>query len=70
MNMKYVQSSHIDSVGYDSDTGLLVFEFKDGSVYEYLEVPEYVHQELLSADSIGRYAHQNIYNTYRSNKVR
>lgn len=70
MEMKYVQSSHVDSIGYDFNTGLLVFEFKDGSIYEYIGVPEYVYHELLSADSIGKYAHSNIYDTYKSNKIR
>jgi hypothetical protein len=70
MDMQFVQSSNIYAIGYDSENGTLTIEFKDSSIYEYYEVPEYVYNELMSASSHGKYAHQNIYSIYRQNRVR
>ena len=40
-------------------------EFKNGSVYQYFDVPEVVYQELMSAASVGTYLNQNSKNSYR-----
>jgi len=50
-----VQSRAITSVGYDRATNVLELELAEGEVYQYYAVPRRVHQELLTADSIGRY---------------
>jgi hypothetical protein len=50
-----VESRAIASVGYDRDTSVLEIEFVEGDVYQYFAVPRRVHQELLAADSMGRY---------------
>jgi hypothetical protein len=71
MEMISVQSSNLRAVGYDDTSGTLVIEFiKDSSVYEYYDVPQYEFDNLLSADSKGTYAHQNIYKKYRQQKIR
>jgi hypothetical protein len=64
-----VDSSHIRAIGYDSDNAILEIEFKDGAVYEYYEVPQYVYDEFITADSHGKYAHKNIYKVYRYERI-
>lgn len=72
MSMEYVsvESSNIARVGYDPDTAVLVLEFKDGSIYEYYDVPQYVYDGLMAASSKGSYAHQNVYKVYRPQRIR
>lgn len=70
MEMNYVESSNLRAVGYDACSAVLVIEFKDGSAYEYYGVPEYIFNELLGADSKGKYANQNIYKNYAQTKIR
>lgn len=65
-----VKSSNIDAVTYDEDSGLLEIEFNNGASYEYSDVPMYVYDELISADSKGKYANQNIYKNHTANKIR
>ena len=65
MNRTPVTSSNVASVGYDPGTMTLEVEFKNGSVYQYFDVPEAVYQELKSAASVGTYLNQSIKNSYR-----
>lgn len=65
MNRTPVSSSNVASVGYDSNTMTLEVEFKDGSVYQYFDVPESVYQELMRASSVGQFMHANIRHNYR-----
>lgn len=50
-----VISSQISAVGYDPEKRKLEVQFKNGSVYEYDDVPEAIHAELVSAPSVGAY---------------
>ncbi|MCL2629649.1 MAG: KTSC domain-containing protein [Alphaproteobacteria bacterium] len=63
-----VESSNLKSVGFDS--GVLVIEFKSGSIYEYSDVPANVHSELMKAKSKGKYFHKNIKNTYEFKRIK
>ena len=69
MNRTPVTSSNVATVGYDVNTMTLEVEFKHGSVYEYFDVPEVVHQGLMTADSVGKYFNQNIKDNYRYTKL-
>ena len=69
MNMVGVNSTNLDFIGYDPDTSTLRIQFKDGSIYEYFDVPQYVYDELYAADSKGTYASRNIYKVYRQNRI-
>ena len=69
MHRTPVSSSNVASVGYDPNTLTLEVEFKDGSVYQYFDVPETVYQELMRASSVGQFIHSNIRNNYRYAKV-
>lgn len=48
-----VKSSNIASIGWNEF--VLQVEFNNGSVYEYMDVPYQVFQDLLSADSVGKH---------------
>ena len=50
-----VISSNIASVGYDAVKMILEIEFHHGAVYQYLDVPEKVYEELMSSPSQGAY---------------
>jgi len=69
MNREPVESSNLKSVGYDPDTKILEIEFHHGGVYQYFDVPENTHFELMSASSKGKYFHKFIKNVYRYQKV-
>ncbi len=62
-----VKSSDLLSVGYHS--GTLEIEFKNNSIYQYLDVPEYIYHELVNSDSKGKYFNQNIRNIFRCMKI-
>ncbi len=70
MEMISVSSNHLAAIGYEASSAVLCIEFKDGSVYEYFDVPQHEYDGLMAADSHGKYAHRNIYKRYRQNKVR
>lgn len=65
MNRQPVQSSNIESVGYDRKTNVLEIEFHRGGVYQYSNVPESIYQAMLNAASKGTYFHDNIKERYR-----
>lgn len=69
MNRQAVVSSNIASIGYDANSQTLEIEFLNGGVYQYFDVPSYVHEELMNADSHGQYLAQNIKGVYRYSKV-
>lgn len=69
MNRQSVQSSNLNSVGYDSSTKTLEIEFHDGGIYQYLDVPEDVYNGLMSAPSKGKYHHRFIKESYQYQKI-
>ena len=62
--MHYVDSSNVESIGYDPDTRELYVHFKRSGNYVYSEVEEWVFGEFLQADSKGRYLNQMIKGVY------
>lgn len=70
MEMQYVESSNLKAIGYDQENAILEIEFKDGSAYEYYDVPQYEYDGFMSAGSKGKYAYANIYKRYRQQKIR
>lgn len=69
MNRQAVSSSNIAAIGYDGDSQTLEIEFLNGGVYQYFDVPQYVHEELMNASSHGQYLAQNIKGVYRYSKI-
>ncbi len=64
MEMHYVDSSNLESVGYDENTNTLFVEFKKSGIYKYFGVPKYVFEELLTASSPGTYLNDRVKNVY------
>lgn len=60
-----VASSNIDAVMYDEDSRTLSVRFRSGSVYSYADVDPQVADELVKAESPGRFFNQNIKGAYR-----
>lgn len=50
-----VESSQIESIGYDAATRILYVKFKRGGLYRYLEVPVEVYDRFMAAPSKGIY---------------
>lgn len=55
MQRQPVESSMLRSAGYDAEHSVLELEFNSGRVYQYFDVPPEVFEELIAADSKGRY---------------
>ncbi|MFB6125419.1 MAG: KTSC domain-containing protein [Halanaeroarchaeum sp.] len=69
MKREPVESSIIESVGYDPDEQVLEIEFKEGGIYRYSEVPESVYRGLLAVDSHGSYHAEHIKHSYPFERV-
>ena len=69
MKRKSVESSNLRSVGYDEFLLVLEIEFKSGAVYRYYGVPSEVHDELINAESVGKYFNANVKSKYNFLKV-
>lgn len=69
MDRQPVTSSNVAEVGYEVDTMTLEVAFRNGTIYQYFDVPESVYQELMRSDSIGKFLNEQIKNSYRYTKV-
>ena len=69
MERENVNSSNLASIGYNSENKTLEVEFKHGGIYQYLNVPEDIFNELMSAQSHGVYFSANIRNDYEFSKL-
>lgn len=69
MKRQSVESSNLASVGYDEERQILEVQFKHGGVYQYFDVTKDVYDELMSADSHGKYFSANIRNDYEYQKM-
>ncbi len=56
-----VVSSVVQSAGHSR---VLEIQFESGRVYQYFDVPESVYQELMQAESKGKYFNAHIRNQY------
>ncbi|WP_136687483.1 KTSC domain-containing protein [Halorhabdus amylolytica] len=70
MNRVPVSSSNLSSVGYDETNQVLEIEFNGGRVYQYFDVPKRIHQELMNANSHGKYFHRNIKDNYSHDQIK
>ena len=57
-----VESSMIDSIGYEKS--VLEVRFRNGGLYQYLDVPESVLAALMRASSKGRFFNQRVRGRY------
>ena len=54
------QSVAVKSFDYDAEKQVLRIEFKNGNIYNYLDVPEKVFYDMKETPSVGKYFNSNI----------
>ncbi|HSX35559.1 MAG TPA: non-canonical purine NTP pyrophosphatase [Patescibacteria group bacterium] len=64
-----VDSSDLVAIGYDAKTRTLEIEFKEGRVYQYLDVASDIHDRFMRVDSFGQYFDAFISGHYRYKRV-
>ena len=67
--MIHVESSNVDSVGYDEQTEIVYIRFLSGSLYIYKGVPKFEFENLRDAPSVGSYLHRNYKNVYPYERI-
>lgn len=55
MERHELESSSIASAGYDRRRKVLEIEFSNGGVYRYYNVPEWLYDEFMRAESKGAF---------------
>ena len=69
MDWVVVQSKMLAAVAYDRDWQQLYLKFRSGEIYCYRGVPVQQYQELLAADSKGKYFRRGILNRYPYQRI-
>lgn len=64
-----VESTAVESVGYDAVSRTLEVAYAGGGVYRYLGVPQRAYELLLHAESVGAYVNRRIKPYYRFRRV-
>jgi len=64
-----VASSNIGSVGYNPFTGTLEIQFRNGRIYEYVDVPAAIYDGLMNSGSHGRFFHIFIRSAYPFRRI-
>jgi hypothetical protein len=64
-----VDSTSIESVGYETRLNVLEVKFRSGALYRYVAVPPAVFQAFLKAGSKGRYFTRQIRNRYEFHRL-
>jgi len=70
MRRARVQSTSLESVGYEAESGTLEVEFAGGAVYQYLGVPEAELRKFMRARSRGAYLNRCIKPRYLCRRVK
>jgi hypothetical protein len=69
VEMVDVKSSNVAKIGYNKKAIILAIEMLNGNLYYYLDVPEIIYNQLLTAPAIGSYMWRNIKGKYRYVKI-
>jgi hypothetical protein len=64
-----VESSSLQSVGYDATNQVLEVQFRTGRVYRYLGVPPDVYTALMQASSLGAFFNARIRDHYPFERI-
>lgn len=67
--MKSVNSSNIDSIGYNATKKQLFVKFKNDTIYVYKDVPKDVWNELQNVESKGKFVYYEIKDVYDYEKL-
>ena len=60
MKRERLDSSSLASAGYDPAAHVLEVEFRNGGVYQYLDVDDHEYDDFQDAESKGRYLNTEI----------
>ena len=63
-----VKSSNITGINYNEKSKTLTVVFKNGTKYFYFDVPWSIYEELMGADSIGKFFHSHIKGVFKCEK--
>lgn len=69
MDRQPVSSSTIASVGYDPGSETLEIEFLTSRIYQYFNVPQFMHERMMAAPSVGKFFNAEIKNAYACSQV-
>lgn len=69
MERSPVSSSNLVSIGYEPDSETLEVEFKTSGIYQYFNVPLFMYERLMLADSIGKFFNAEIKHAYPCSKT-
>jgi hypothetical protein len=64
-----VDSSSLRSIGYDAATSILEVEFRNGSVYQYANVPSELWARFRHAPSLGKFFQENVRDQFETMRV-
>lgn len=71
MERHFVQSSALNSIGYDQDARILELEFREnGGVWQYFGFPLSTYKRFINAESLGNFFVTRIKGKYPELKVR
>lgn len=69
MNNIYVASANLQSVGYDAHHQTLEVEFRNGAIYQYYNLPQFMYERLMEASSKGQFFNAQIRNRFPYSRV-
>lgn len=69
MEMRPVQSSNIEEIGYDPAARHMIIHFKNGNRYRYANISAEHHAALMAAESIGKHFHTHIRKAFAGEKI-
>lgn len=69
MTKTYLDSSRLQSIGYDERFETLEIEFRNGAVYQYYDCPKLIYDELMSAPSKGMFFDERIRDRFPYSRV-
>jgi len=69
MKLKPLDSEMLVAAGYDQKSHSLLAVFRTGETYRYKNVPSFVYERLMSADSIGKFMHKYIIDRFDYERV-
>ena len=70
MKLEPVESSTIQSAGYDEESYTLEVVFNSGKTYRYFEVPKTFYLELMESDSQGSYMLSDVIDCFPYEQVK
>ena len=65
-----VVSSNIQAVRYNKAEEILHIRFRDGGIYEFIDVPSNIYLGFMTSPSKGKYFHANIRGVFQSTRIK